>query len=394
MPYATGRIYHDADSHLMEPQSWLRDHAPAAWRDRMPRLGVSGGIGEASEVDWVAKTCPLHLDPDYRADESQVTLRKNFYALGSFERDHRAQALDQLGFASQLVFNTFTSTPLVNAEHGDDVDFAYAMADAHNRGIVHFCSVDERLLPVGDMDAAVALTREAIDGGTAAIQIGQNCTPDHSPSHIALEPMWAMCAEAGVPVLLHVAGAGANVMHPAYFENGGPPVPDFHGGDTNFKSIDYMSIPLPVMQTLNAIVIDGILQRHPNLRVGVIELGASWVPGWMRMLDSAFEAFRKNEDRLQQMEMKPSEYVQRQVRATPYPHEDTGWTIANSGEQVCLFSSDFPHVEGGRNPIGRFERSLDAAGIGAPERDAFYFDNFVDLMRPVLEARGLATVAA
>jgi hypothetical protein len=114
----------------------------------------------------------------------------------------------------------------------------------------------------------------------------------------------------------------------------------------------------------------------------------------MRMLDSAFEAFRRNEDRLQQMEMKPSEYVQRQVRATPYPHEDTGWTIANSGEQVCLFSSDFPHVEGGRNPIGRFERSLDAAGIDARGRDRFYFDNFVDLMRPVLEARGLATVAA
>ena len=131
--------------------------------------------------------------------------------------------------------------------------------------------------------------------------------------------------------LLHVAGAGAHVMPPAYFENGGPPVPDFHGGDTNFKSIDYMSIPLPVMQTLNALVIDGVLQRHPDLRIGVIELGASWIPGWMRMLDSAHEAFRRNEERLQHMEMKPSEYVQRQVRATPYPHEDTGWTIANSG---------------------------------------------------------------
>ena len=55
---------------------------------------------------------------------------------------------------------------------------------------------------------------------------------------------------------------------------GCPPVPDFHGGDTNFKSIDYLSIPLPVMQTLNALVIDGVLQRHPDLRIGVIELGA------------------------------------------------------------------------------------------------------------------------
>ena len=102
-------------------------------------------------------------------------------------------------------------------------------------------------------------------------------------------------------------------MNPAFFENGLPPVPDFHGGDGNFKSIDYMSIPLPVMQTLNALVIDGVLLRHPELRVGVIEVGASWIPSWMRMLDSAHEAFRKNEDRLQRMEMPPSDYVRRQV---------------------------------------------------------------------------------
>jgi predicted TIM-barrel fold metal-dependent hydrolase len=178
-----------------------------------------------------------------------------------------------------------------------------------------------------------------------------------------------------------------------FFDNGRPPVPDFHGGDTNFKSIDYLSIPLPVMQTLNALIIDGVLMRHPALRIGVIELGATWVPGWMRMLDSAHEAFRKNETRLQQMDLRPSEYIQRQVRATPYPHEDTGWTINNAGAGVCMFSSDFPHVEGGRNPIARFDRSLDAAGIGDDARRAFYLDNFADLLGPVLARRGVPTAA-
>jgi predicted TIM-barrel fold metal-dependent hydrolase len=134
--------------------------------------------------------------------------------------------------------------------------------------------------------------------------------------------------------------------------------------------------------------------RYPELRIGVIELGASWVPGWMRMMDSAHEAFRKNEARLQELELKPSEYVQRQVRATPYPHEDTGWTIANAGPDVCLFSSDFPHVEGGRNPIARFERSMDAAAIDRPTRERFYVDNFVDLLGPVLERRGIPARAA
>ena len=45
---------------------------------------------------------------------------------------------------------------------------------------------------------------------------------------------------------------------------------------------------------------------------------------------------------------------------------------------MCLFSSDWPHVEGGRNPIKRFEDSLRGASEQAKQR--FYCDNFVDLM--------------
>jgi hypothetical protein len=63
---------------------------------------------------------------------------------------------------------------------------------------------------------------------------------------------------------------------------------------------------------------------------------------------------------------------------TPYPHEDAGWIIANSGEEICLFSSDYPHVEGGRNPMKRFEDALAATPESARQR--FYCDNFIDFM--------------
>ena len=82
--------------------------------------------------------------------------------------------------------------------------------------------------------------------------------------------------------------------------------------------------------------------------------------------------------------MKPSEFVRRQVRVTPYPHEDAGWIIANSGPEVCLFSSDFPHVEGGRNPLKRFDESL--AQTPRELVDRFYCDNFIDLMGEGLAA--------
>jgi predicted TIM-barrel fold metal-dependent hydrolase len=395
MVYAT-RPMHDADSHVMEPPAWLEGHLAADQLARLPVLGAADAAStQAFDVDRIRR---VHTDPAYRAeDAAQILLRKNFAATGSFIEADRPQALDLLGFASQLVFDTFTSSHVLRIERDGDPEFAVDVARAQRRAMLAWCSVDPRLLPVcvvplGDMGAAVSLSREAIDGGAAALQIGQYCPPGHSPSHVDLEPIWAMAAEAGVPVVLHVAGAGANVMNPAFFVNGLPPVPDFHGGDGNFKSIDYLSIALPVMQTLNALVIDGVLQRHPDLRVGVIEVGASWIPSWLRMLDSAHEAFRKNEDRLQRMELRPSEYVRRQVRATPYPHEDTGWTIANVGAEVCMFSSDFPHVEGGRNPIGRFERSMDAAHTSDDERRRFFWDNFVDLLGPVLERRSLPTV--
>ena len=388
---------HDADSHIMEPADWLHPYLDASARDRFPTVWNDGNE-DTTPRDAVDRATAMHRDPSYRADdEAKITLRKNFLATGSFLNDDRGAALDLLGFASQLVFDTFTSPHALRFDRDGDHDFAVTLAAAQHRAVLEWCSVDARLLPVtvvpvGNPSAAVSLTRNAIDAGSAAIWIGQY-PAGHSPSHVELEPMWAACAEAGVPVVLHVAGAGANVMAPDFFDNGLPPVPDFHGGDTNFKSIDYMSIPLPVMQTLTALIIDGVLMRHPDLRIGVIELGATWVPGWMRSLDSAHEAFRKNEPRLQQMDLRPSEYVQRQVRVTPYPHEDTGWTIANAGDDVCLFSSDFPHVEGGRNPIARFERSMDAAAIDAAAREKFYVENYVDLLGPVLDRRGVSIVA-
>ena len=70
--------------------------------------------------------------------------------------------------------------------------------------------------------------------------------------------------------------------------------------------------------------------------------------------------------------------MRRQIRATPYPSEDVGWTIRNAGEEICLFSSDYPHVEGGRNPIKRFEESL--VDLDSVAKDRFYLNNFADLM--------------
>ena len=85
------------------------------------------------------------------------------------------------------------------------------------------------------------------------------------------------------------------------------------------------------------------LTNYHDGKLGVIEQGASWLPSWLRYMDSAFHAFQRREERLQKLSLLPSEFAKRQVRATPYPAEDVGWIICESGDDMCLFSSDFPH---------------------------------------------------
>ena len=144
-----------------------------------------------------------------------------------------------------------------------------------------------------------------------------------------------------------------------------------------------MQMQSPPAQTLATMLFDGVFERFPDLKVGVIEQGAIWVPSWMRQMESAFDAFARHEDRLRNLSLRPSEYVRRQMRFTPYPTEDVGWIIDEAGPETVLFSSDYPHVEGGRRPIERFERSMEHCSDA--DRHAFYHDNFVDLMGPALD---------
>jgi predicted TIM-barrel fold metal-dependent hydrolase len=394
-PYndVAGRLIHDADAHLMETPSWLADHAEAAIRDRIEPLRYPGGnelrqTGDPGEQQHdleaaFERLAERHRSHDYRAVEAEeVMLRKNFAATGAFLPEDRGRALDLLGFSSQLVFNTFHNRRLHDWEHGEDLDFAYGVARAHNRGMIEFCAADARLLPscyvpLADFERAAAMAAEAIEAGAAALLVASGCPAGHSPSHIGLDPVWAQAQEASVPVVFHVGGTGDLIDHD-YFLNGLPIPPDFHGGEENFRSVDYVGIPHPPMQTLATMIFDGVLERFPELRIGVIEQGAVWLPSWMRQMESAIEAFARHEERLRALSLRPSEYVRRQVRATPYPTEDVGWIVAQSGPEVCMFSSDYPHVEGGRRPIERFEASLGDASPAV--RRAFYCDNFLDLI--------------
>ena len=377
MPYITDRIVHDADSHVMETPGWLDEfgtnRVSTAFRNRFNQRSS----------EYFGNLISQHAGSDFSTGfEDEVMARKNHDAIGSFDAKDRSTALDLIGVSSQLVFPTSTNVWMETLEHGNDLDLLYETAQATNRSQVEFCRHDDRLLPVGyiplaDFDRAAATAKEALELGVQALLIPWACPKNHATSHLKLDPVWQQATESQVPVLLHV-GVADRVLPKAHKNNGLPPVPDFHGGEENFRSISYMAIPHGPMQALSMLILDGVLDRFESLKIGVIELGASWLPGYMRQLDSALEAFGRHETRLQQLKLKPSDYLRRQVRVTPYPTEPAGWIIEQSSPEICMFSSDYPHVEGGRNPYGRFNRStskLDERSI-----DRFFRWNFEDLM--------------
>src|SRR3954453_13331932 len=327
MAYVEGRLVYDADSHIHEPPGYAEQYADPSIRaqlaERLAAFRKAPGTDEA-----IAK----QHDPEFRAkDADEILLRKNSLAVGAVIPQDRSRALDLLGFAAQLVFTTTYLDPLREFDVNAEVEMANAMARAHNRGIVDFCSVDNRLLPVcyvpfADVDSAAELAREAIDLGAAALKIASPPPRHHSPSHVGFDAVWAQAQEAGVPIVFHVGGE--QPMNPVYKNNGLPPVPDFHGGDTNFTSVSYMAISYAPMQTLATLIVDGVLDRFPSLKFGLIELGAAWLPGLidldaaclphlLRSMDSAVQAFRRNQERLQNLSLLPREFVRRQALVTP-----------------------------------------------------------------------------
>ena len=95
MPYnSTGLVVHDADAHIMETPTWLRDHADPDVRDRIPPLRFPGGnelrqTGDVTEQQRdleaaFAKLRARHASEEYQATEAtDIMGRKNFAATGS-----------------------------------------------------------------------------------------------------------------------------------------------------------------------------------------------------------------------------------------------------------------------------------------------------------------------
>ncbi len=378
MTYTGDRLVFDADSHVMELPGWLEGFADTSTAQtlRPLALGAAGALAERAVEEAATRQAGgvATLDPD----PVELLRSKGWGAVGAFDSTERSFVLDQLGFAAQLVFPTFAATQFA----GNDVDLLYGGSDALNRAMAAFCGDDARMLavasvPWGDPTRTVECARRAIAEGCRAVMVSTDLprgvvSPTHPDHHL----LWAMLEAENVPVVSHIGGGGRPVR-PGFHDNGHT-VTDFLGGGENVRAKDFMAIHQRPEVFWAAMVLDGMFERFPGLRGASVEEGAMWVVPWIRRLDRAMQ-FAKTEAPLRDLTKLPSEYVRDHLRFTPFAGEPVGWMLEQAGADLFMFSSDYPHPEGTKNPIERFEATMD--GIDGTTLDGFYSANFAALYR-------------
>jgi len=376
MTYAGQRTILDADSHVMELPGFLDDFLEPAQRGRLNRDGLRGRIAMIDEAVAEARARSVYPERAARARE-RVLLDKGWRAMGAFDPAERSSVLDLLGFDGQLVFATFAPAMFL----GPDLDRLYAGSAAQNKAVARFCAADSRLLPVAfvplaDPARAVMLAEQAVADGCAAVMVPSTAAGERAPTHPDLDEFWAVLSRASIPFVLHVGGGG-RLLHRA-FHNNAMPVTDHLGGGENIRSKDFLAIHHSPEIFLGTLILDGLFDRFPALRGGCIEQGAGWVVSWMRHLDHAQRAFRFTEEPLRRLQAPPSDYVRRHLKFTPFPGEPVGWMIEQAGPELFMFSTDYPHPEGGRDPLAKFAKAL--ASTSPADQERFYAGNLTELL--------------
>ncbi|MDA0788912.1 MAG: amidohydrolase family protein [Proteobacteria bacterium] len=379
MSYAGDMVVYDADSHLMELPDYLTANADADVRAQLPEIGAA----TTSVFDPGAHRGKRGHDPETMATllalGDNLTRGPKWHdALGAFSGSERSMALDLLGFKRQVIFSTFCARLIFGA---DDAQVSYGAATAQNRAMRDFVSDDDRLIgvamvPLDDPQRALAEIEQCLHDGLGAVWISADAPGGRSPGHPSHDAIWARLQEARVPFILHVGSAPLSIEAP-WMNDGYPDRVTARGGAEVIGSKDLTVIHHASARFISTLVLDGVLDRFPGLRGGVIEIGAGWVPDMIRRLDYAAEIWARSEPHLAQMKRRPSEQIRQQMRFTPYPFEDVAKLVGESYPELYLFSSDYPHAEGGRDPIGRFSRST--ASLSATDRDLFFHRNFLDL---------------
>jgi hypothetical protein len=189
-------------------------------------------------------------------------------------------------------------------------------------------------------------------------------------SHPSHDRLWAAFCDHGITPTFHVAD------QPRVFADGWYSDED----ETAIPAMDAIFLYVAAALACTDLILNGTLQRFPDLRIGIVELSAVWVPLYLMMLDGATAFTRQfNGDRVS-LELSPSDYFRRQVRVSSFFYEQPTRLAEKIGTRDMLMCcSDYPHSEGSATPradyvsVGDDPQSAANAGL--------FHDNVAFLLR-------------
>jgi predicted TIM-barrel fold metal-dependent hydrolase len=270
---------------------------------------------------------------------------------GFWDPDVRVAQLDEFGTDASVVFPNYGL--LWERPLADRMPAALANMRAWNRWTTEVAQrADGRLYPVGHVTLRdVAWLEEELatlaSSGVRLAMVAPALVDDKAFSHPDLDRAWAAFVDHGVVPAFHVA-AFPHPFHDAWYAADPDQVAPV------LSSVFLWSAPALALADM---AIHGVFSRHPELRVGVMELSAVWVGLFLMMLDGGFDFHaRFNGEPLAHLDRRPSDYVLQQVRVAAFCYEQPRRLVDEVGEDMFMFSSDYPHAEGIARPVADYER--------------------------------------
>jgi predicted TIM-barrel fold metal-dependent hydrolase len=381
----------DIDSHEMLPaQEWVR-----LFGDDVREIANYYIVhGEGEDEDRNAVNVPDYAGDVLPVDESIVNF-KGVRAPGAVNIARRLEVMRAMGVRRQLMFPSYPAVPAMrlyaNASdptfmpfaHGDRLAAAKRLIDIHNEGLVNAAAVSDKIRPVpilyGDSPAEIIERAERfILRGIKAVWLfpAGELPGGRSPAHSDLDPLWNLCAKANCAVTVHVAGDG-NFLATDRWQD----AEVFSGYVRHVELVRspwfLATIHLAAENMLTVMVLGGVFERHPALRVGAIECGSFWIGPLMERLDmwhslsNNLGGFKGSEERRTPFRLprEPSFYFKRNIRVTPFVFEDVAGQIRRYGlEEILCYSSDYPHAEGGKNAALKFYENVSPLGPKTTEK--------------------------
>jgi predicted TIM-barrel fold metal-dependent hydrolase len=311
---------------------------------------------------------------------------KGSIAPGAFSPDGRLKVLDHMGIERALIF----ADPGILAATFAKNDLGTKTMYHWNHFVMDYSKQDPdrlravALLNTHDIDIATAEAERVLKAGGRAFVMASAVPPGNvSPAHEKMDRLWGLLQDANASALLHAGGEmgflaseswGAGVEHLSFRPT------DITSESEQINTYMFSSFHYSPQNFLSTIVLGGVFERFPGLRFGVIELGAGWLGPLAERLDQIAYIYK---DRMANvLSMKPSEYIRRNVRVTPYRFEPVADYIDRYGLADCYcFSSDFPHPEGGTGPIQEFVDHIERLGQDVAEK--FFVTNSQWLLPPL-----------